>query len=92
MPLSPEHKEILLTQSESKTLPEWEQYFNGLYSKKMIYDCCHNHKKKVKPRSVEEISKTQSQNARKYHINQDYFKTWSHNMAYIFYNQHYLIL
>lgn len=83
MPLSPEHKEILLTQSESKTLPEWEQYFNGLYSKKMIYNCCYIHKKKVKPRSTEEISKTQSQNARKYHINQDYFKIWSHNMAYI---------
>jgi hypothetical protein len=33
MPILPEHKEILLTQSESKTLPEWVSYFDNIYTK-----------------------------------------------------------
>lgn len=80
----PEHKEILLSQSESKTLPEWEAFFDYIYPKKKIYDFCYKHKKKVKRLSKEEKSKIQSQNARKYNINQDYFKIWSRNMAYVF--------
>ena len=83
MPILPEHKEILLTQSESKTLPEWITYFEGQYSKNQIYSYCYHNKLKIKKLSKTELSKVQSSNSRKYHINQDYFKKWSHNMAYI---------
>lgn len=83
MPISPEHKELLSTQSESKTLPEWLKYFDGEYTKGQVYSWCHRNGYKFKSRTKEEISKQQSQNARKYHINTDYFKTWSSNMAYI---------
>lgn len=84
MPILPEHKELLLTQSESKTLPQWQEYFGNQYTKKQIYSFCYHHHKSIKKISEEERSVIQSQNARKYNINQDYFKTWSHNMAYIF--------
>ena len=83
MPILPEHKEILLTQSESKTLPEWYDFFDQQYTKKAIYSFCYHNQKSIKKISEAERSKIQSQNARKYHINQDFFKTWSHNMAYI---------
>lgn len=83
MPILAEHKEILLTQSESKTLPGWYEYFNHQYTKKAIYSFCYHHQKSIKKISQEEKSKIQSQNSRKYHINQDFFKTWSRNMAYI---------
>lgn len=83
MPILPEHKEILLTQSGSKTLPEWVEYFNGQYGKKVISSFIYHNKLKPKKLDKETYSKIQSANARKYHINQDYFKTWSHNMAYI---------
>ena len=83
MPILPEHKEILSTQSESKTLPEWFDHFNGQYSKKSIYSYCYHNGFKIKKISDEERSKIQSQNARKWHINENYFKTWSSNMAYI---------
>lgn len=79
-----EHKELLSTQSESKTLPEWLEYFNSKYTKKQLYCYCHRNNYKFKPRDKNEISRIQSNNARKYHINQDYFKTWSRDMAYIF--------
>lgn len=84
MPILPEHKEILLTQSESKTLPEWVDFFKNQYTKKQIYNFCYHNQKKIKKLSQEEKSKIQSKNSRKYNINQDYFKTWSRNMAYIF--------
>lgn len=83
MPISPEHKELLLTKSESKTLSEWYSFFNEAYTKKAIQAFCYRNAKKMRKLSEEEFSKQQSQNARKYHINQDYFKTWSRNMAYI---------
>lgn len=83
MPVAPEHKEILLTQSGSKTLPEWVDYFDNQYDKKVISDFIYHNKLKPKKLSKEKLSKIQSQNARKWHINQDYFKTWSRNMAYI---------
>lgn len=83
MPITPEHKEILLTQSESKTLPEWFEFFGSQYTKDQIYSFCYHNKKKIKKLSREEKSQIQSQNARKWHINQDYFKTWSNNMAYM---------
>ena len=83
MALSPEHKEILLTQSESKTLPEWVEYFDNMYTKNQIYSFCRHNNKNIKKLSQAEKSRIQSANARKYHINQDYFKTWSHNMAYV---------
>ena len=84
MPILPEHKEILLTQSESKTLPEWMEFFNNQYTKKQIYSFCYHQGKAIKKSSSEEKGKTQSPNSRKWNINQDYFKIWSHNMAYVF--------
>ena len=83
MPILPEHKEILLTQSESKTLLQWVEFFDSQYTKNQIYSFCYHNKKNIKKLSKEEQSKIQSLNSRKYSINQDYFKTWSHNMAYI---------
>ena len=83
MPILKEHKEILLTQSESKTLPQWTEFFNDQYTKSQIYSFCYHNGKAIKKLSKEDKSKIQSANARKYHINQDYFKTWSPNMAYI---------
>lgn len=83
MPILPEHKEILLTWSDSKTLPEWYDYFEGQYTKKQIYSFCYYYKRNIKKLSKEKQSEIQSNNARKYAIKQDYFKTWSHNMAYI---------
>ena len=82
MPILAEHKEILLAESENRTLPEWISFFNS-YTKSQIYSFCYRHGKKIKKLSDEEKSKTQSQNGRKYNINQDYFKTWSRNMAYL---------
>lgn len=78
-----EHQEILLTQSKSKTLSEWILYFDNLYTKNEIYGFCRYNKLQLMKISSEELSKKNSNNARKYHINQDYFKTWSHNMAYV---------
>lgn len=83
MPILQEHKEILLTQSETRTLLEWQQYFNNQYTKNQIYSFCYHNRKNIKKLSQSEKSKLQSQNNRKYDINQNYFKTWSHNMAYI---------
>ena len=84
MPILEEHKEILATQSASKTLPEWIEFFDSQYTKNQIYSYCYHNHYPIKKLSKEDISKIQSNNARKYHINQDYFKTWSNNMAYIF--------
>lgn len=84
MPILPEHKELLLSQSNSKTLPEWVQFFNNQYTKSQIYSFCYHNHKMIKKLTQSEKSVIQSQNARKYNINKDYFKTWSHNMAYIF--------
>lgn len=75
MPILPEHKELLLTQSESKTLLQWYDFFEHQYSKNQIYSFCYHKGKKIKSLSVD--------NNRKYNINQDYFKIWSNNMAYV---------
>lgn len=83
MAILPEHKELLSTQSESKTLPEWCDFFNNQYTKSQIYSYCYHNNYKIKKLSQSEKSQIQSQNARKWRINQDYFKTWSRNMAYI---------
>lgn len=83
MPILPEHKEILLSQSNSKTLPEWLAYFDGQYTKNQVYSFCYHNHLAIKKISKDQYSQIQSNNARKYHINQDYFKTWSRNMAYI---------
>ena len=83
MPILQEHKELLLSQSESKTLLEWYQFFNCKYSKNQIYSFCYRNNKKIKKLDKNIKSQIQSENARKYNINQDYFKTWSNNMAYI---------
>lgn len=83
MPLLQKDKEILLSQSSSKTSAEWVTYFNNRYSKKQIFDFCYHNNIRTKRLSDKQKSIIQSQNTRKYNINQDYFKTWSHNMAYI---------
>lgn len=83
MPILPEHKELLLTQSDSKTLPEWVEFFNSQYTKNQIYSFCYRNNRNIKKIPLEQKSVIQSQNSRKYHINQDYFKTWSSNMAYV---------
>lgn len=83
MPITPEHKEILLSQSKSKTLPEWIKFFDSQYTKNQIYSFCHKNNCKIKKISKEEKSKIQSANSRKWNINQDFFKTWSRDMAYI---------
>lgn len=82
MAILKEHKEILLTQSDSKTLPEWVEYFKNQYTKNQIYSFCYRNDCKIKKISDEQKSHIQSQNARKYKINENYFKKWSSNMAY----------
>ena len=69
MPILAEHKEILMSQSINKTLPEWYEYFNGAYSKNSIYGFCYKNKYPIKKLSKEEKSKIQSNNARKYNLN-----------------------
>lgn len=83
MLILPEHKKILSIQSNEKTLSEWIDYFEFKYTKNQIYSFCYRNGYSIKRLSKAEKSKIQSNNARKYHINQDYFKTWSRNMAYI---------
>lgn len=80
MPILPEHKEILLAQSSSKTLPEWIEFFDNQYTKSQIYSFCYHNNIIVKKLSQPD----QNQEVKKYNINQDYFKTWSCNMAYMF--------
>ena len=82
MPILKEHKEILLSQSDSKTLPEWVEYFDNQYTKSQIYSFCYRNDCLIKKISDKERSKIQSQNARKYKINENYFKEWNSNMAY----------
>ena len=77
MAILPEHKEILLTQSESKTLLDWYNFFDKRYTKSQIYSFCYCNNKLIK-KNIQ----TQSQH-RKYHINQDFFKIWSHDVAYV---------
>lgn len=83
MPLLEKDKEILLTQSGSKTSTEWVEFFENRYPKKQLYDFCYGHKIKMKPTTLEEFSQLQSRRARRYNINEDYFKTWTRNMAYM---------
>jgi hypothetical protein len=84
MAILPKHKEILLQQSELKTLSQWVEFFDSQYTKNQIYSFCYRNNKSIKKISKEEKSAIQSKNSRIYHINQDYFKTWSNNMAYMF--------
>lgn len=74
MPILPEHKEILLSESNSKTLPEWYEFFDSQYTKSQIYSFCHRNGLSVKRIPKGKKSLIQSQNARKYNINQDYLK------------------
>lgn len=83
MPISKEDKPILLAESNQRTIKEWIDFFGGKYSKNVIQSFIYHNGKKPKRISKEELSKIQSQNARKYRIKEDYFKTWSSNMAYI---------
>lgn len=84
MPLLEKDKEILLSQSSSKTSAEWVAFFENRYPRKQLQNFCYTHNIKMKKMSKEDFSQLQSQRARKYNINQDYFKTWTRNMAYMF--------
>lgn len=77
-------RELLLSQSKSKTLAEWAEFFGGKYTKRQISTFCHHNHIKYKKISDAELSKLQSERSRKYNINQDFFKTWSRDMAYVF--------
>lgn len=83
MPILLEDKPILLAESDQRTINEWVEFFNHKYPKRVIQSFIYHNGKKVKHISKQEQSKIQSKNARKYHINENYFKTWSRNMAYI---------
>ncbi len=84
MPLLEKDKEILLSQSSSRTSGEWVEFFNDRYPRKQLLDFCRTHDIKMRKTTEAEFSELQSKRARKYNINQDYFKTWSRNMAYLF--------
>lgn len=79
-----EDRKFLLSESNSKTLPEWIEYFGNKYTKNQIYSMCYNNNKSIKKITKEEKSRIQSQNSRKYNINEHFFKEWSEEMAYVF--------
>ena len=84
MALSKEDKEIIRN-SDIKTYNEWVEFFNNKYTYREIYNCISRVKDLTANKdSGEVLSQRQSNNSRKYNINQDYFKKWSRNMAYIF--------
>ena len=84
MPLLEKDKEILLSQSSGRTSGEWVDFFQNKYSRKQIADFCRSHRIRMRKTTKSEFSELQSKRARKYNIDQDYFKTWSRNMAYLF--------
>lgn len=84
MPLLEKDKEILLSQSSGRTSGEWVDFFQNKYSRKQIADFCRSHRIRMRKTTKSEFSELQSKRARKYNIDQDYFKTWSRNMAYMF--------
>lgn len=84
MPLLEKDKEILLSQSSGRTSGEWVDFFQNKYSRKQIADFCRSHRIRMRKTTKSEFSELQSKRARKYNIDQDYFKMWSRNMAYMF--------
>lgn len=83
MAISKDHKQILAVHSIEKNISEWVKYFNNIYTKNQIYSWCHKHGYDIAKLSREEKSKAQSINVQKYYINQDFFKQWSNEMAYV---------
>ena len=83
MAISQDHKQILAAHSIEKNINEWVAYFNNQYTKNQIYSWCHRNGYSIAKISKEEKSKIQSNNARKYHINEHFFKHWSNEMAYV---------
>lgn len=82
MAISPEDKEILLTQSETKTLAEWIKFFNNKYTKDQIYGFCYYQRLLIKKQDRPSEADNQEEDDRRWHINENYFKQWTHNMAY----------
>ena len=82
MPILEEDKKLLASQSATRTLKEWLDYFGQRYTKNQIYSYCYHNGYLIKKISAEEKSLIQSKNSRKHKINQDYFKKWTHNMSY----------
>ena len=83
MAIEKQDKAILLNEARQRTINEWVSFFDNRYPKKVIQSFIYHNGLGVKHISKQEKSQIQSRNARKYYINQDYFKTWSRNMAYI---------
>lgn len=83
MAICQDHKQILAAHSIEKNINEWMVYFNNKYTKNQIYSWCHRNNYPIAKISKEEKSKIQSKNARKYYINENFFKTWSNEMAYV---------
>ena len=87
MALSKEDKEVILNYNGQKSYTEWVSYFSNKYTYQEIYNYIKRNPKaflKGKKDDVEVQSRKQSERSRQYNIEQDYFKTWSSNMAYIF--------
>lgn len=86
IPISEQDRGTLAIQSASRTAKQWVEYFDNKYNEQQLRQYCRRHSYPLARMSTQERSKINSQNAkatRQYHINQDYFKTWSPNMAYI---------
>lgn len=83
MAILADHKQILKAQSEQKTISEWVEFFGNQYTKNQIYSWCYHNGYKIKRISKEQLSKINSEKSRIYNINQDFFKTWSNEMAYV---------
>ena len=77
MALEEKDKAVLREQSATKTGNEWVEYFNNKYSYKQIWAFC-NHA--GLPLSNEDKYIPISPHK---HIDVDYFKEWSHDMAYV---------
>lgn len=84
MSLTKEDEEILSSVSDSKTSADYYMKFNGRFSKKDIDFWCRQNSIPVTLLSNDEKSVVNRRKVWKHQINEDYFKTWSHNMAYIF--------
>lgn len=86
IPVSVQDQELLATQSASKTVKQWVEYFDNKYNAQQLRQYCRRHHFPLAKMSTQGRSKINSKNAQNttiYHINKDYFKVWSPNMAYI---------
>lgn len=83
MRITQEDQEVLKNISHSHTLKELFRLFNGVYTESQIYSHCRHSNLNIQKISAEEKSKIQPSNSRQSCVNQDFFKKWSKEMAYI---------